>query len=98
MIGKTESADLDMEYFAERFLGGYQGAVHRNPTKKEESEIHNKDLPLFEQLADRDSIVAKFSEKYKSDMTLFGYTLRHDKETGFLRADCEQYASNGMCC
>ena len=97
MIGKTESADLDMEYFSERFLHFRQGALHRNRAKNLAADSH-QDLPLFEQLADRDSIVAKFSEKYKSDMTLFGYTLRHDKETGFLRAGCEQYAPNGMCC
>ena len=90
-----------MEYISLTRLSHGKLRLHRNRhnmTSSVGSATSSQDLPLFEQLVNRDAFVAKLLEQYGTDMHLFGYKLSTDKSTGYLRTTCETYGSHGMCC
>ena len=84
-VAKTETTNRDMNYISVTKLARRNTRpVHRNQhvTSSNSTTPPSQDLPLFEQLSNRDAIVSKLLKRYRTDMWLFGYKLSRDPNTG----------------
>lgn len=99
-IGKTETADMEMEFLLRHILKGIPNITQENRSVqlKEDKILTNGDrfLPLFSNLPNASDVIEHLLTIYEKDMALFGYS--YVKESDGYYATCESYDFKGQCC
>ena len=101
-IAKTETATQDMDYIIKHRLSGKGHAVQNNAYPANfSSDTREGDgrkiLPLFSLLKDPRDTIQRLMSIYNTDMVLFRYKYKIDKN-GNVFALCESYKEFQMCC